>query len=202
MKVFKNELYISAGETFTLQKQIKNKDGSPYIISNKLNNPYWLITVTDTLYDYPNRYVYNKWLKLKNSLRFYKTKPVDLKSLGYQEWSNLPAGYEGDESAGYANIAVFYLEVNGIKEYKYWKYDNKFVGDYSGRWEKYDCELVTTYQNRITKDWVAQNYYYSISLVSGNETSTGKSPLQNIDLMYPILQPTKIYVRSNLRGGS
>lgn len=202
MKVFKNELYISAGETFTLQKQIKNKDGSPYIISNKLNNPYWLITVTDTLYDYPNRYVYNKWLKLKNSLRFYKTKPVDLKSLGYQEWSNLPAGYEGDESAGYADIAVFYLEVNGIKEYKYWKYDNTSVGDYSGHWEKYDCELVTTYQNRITKDWVAQNYYYSISLVSGNETSTGKSPLQNIDLMYPILQPTKIYVRSNLRGGS
>ena len=39
MKVFNNEITIHRGETFSMDKVIQNKDGSPYIVSNRLVNP-------------------------------------------------------------------------------------------------------------------------------------------------------------------
>ena len=38
MKSFNNELIIHHGETFTIDKTVQNKDGSPYIISSELEN--------------------------------------------------------------------------------------------------------------------------------------------------------------------
>lgn len=202
MKVFKNELYVTVGESFTLSKIVQNKDGSPYIISSQLTDPYWLITVSDSIYEQKDRYVYNKWLSLKNALRFYITKPVNLNDLGYSNWDAvLPAGYEGDETSGYANIAVFYLNIGGSIKYRYWKYNNNDQGDYSGYWEDYECNIITHYANNITKEWSAKNYYYSIFLISGTR-NPGESFVTLIDVSYPILSPTKIIVRSNLRGGN
>ena len=43
MQVLRNELKVYRGENFTIDKLLKNRDGSPYIISNELQNPYWLI---------------------------------------------------------------------------------------------------------------------------------------------------------------
>lgn len=42
MKTFNNELVIHRGETFSMDKVVQNKDGSPYIVSNKLKIlTYW-----------------------------------------------------------------------------------------------------------------------------------------------------------------
>lgn len=238
MKVFKNELIVHRNETFSISKIIQNRDGSPYIISSELTNPYWLITVANSLYEQDGRYIYNKWLNLKNFLRFYYTKPVDLNSLGYDDWNAvLPAGYEGDETSGYANIAVFYLSDNDIRNYRYWVYDNTESGDYAGHWEDYDCKLLTTFTSDITSQWSEQTYYYGILLVSGEsvkeylvetciklnlsvedniynmydsiknidssllEKVDLNKPITNYDVVYPILEPTKILVQSNLKGG-
>ena len=202
MKVFKNELYVTVGESFTLSKIVQNKDGSPYIVSSELTDPYWLISVSDSIYEQNDRYLYNKWLSLKNALRFYITKPVNLKDLGYSNWDAvLPAGYEGDETSGYASIAVFYLNIEGTIKYRYWKYNNNDEGDYSGTWEDYDCKIITHYSSNVTKEWRAKTYYYSISLISGTR-NPGESFVSLIDVNYPILSPTKITVKSNLRGGN
>lgn len=238
MKVFNNELIIYRGETFGIRKILKNKDGSPYIVSSELENPYWLITVSDNIYSQNGRYIYRKWLNLKDEVRFINTKAVDLKSLGYSNWNAvLPGGYEGDETAGYANVALFFIETNGVKEYKYWKYYNTDEDDYTGDWEEYSCKILTMFRNDVTKNWVEKNYYYSIFLVSGESTEDYltntaerldidvsldavdlysqiklvdeylvkdidlEKPIVNIDSMYPILEPTKISVLSNLNGG-
>lgn len=202
MKVFKNELEVSIGESFTLSKIIQNKDGSPYVISSELTDPYWLITVSDTIYGQVDTYIYNKWLSLKNTLRFYITKPINLEDLGYTSWDAvLPAGYEGDETSGYADMAVFYLTIAGVTKYKYWKYDNIDEGDYSGHWEDYECKIITHFSSRITSEWQPKNYYYSITLISGIRND-GENFVSLIDVSYPILPPTKIIVRSVLRGGS
>lgn len=168
MQVHNNVITVTRGETFTVSKIIKNRDYSPYIVSSKLANPYWLLTVTSSRYNQANRYVLNKWLNLVNFPRFEITKAQPIESDLTFETAQLPAGYEGDETSGYANIAVFYREVLGEREYKYWVYDNTDEGDYSGRWEDYECKLSTLFQSQITSKWSEQTYLYSIYLVSGN----------------------------------
>ena len=83
MKTLNNEITVHREETFTMEKIVQNKDGSPYIISNKLNNPYWLLSISTTRYEQENRYVKNYWLSLKDHPRFTNTRAVNLKSLKY-----------------------------------------------------------------------------------------------------------------------
>lgn len=168
MQTHNNDLYVTRNETFTIRKRIENRNGSPYIISSELNNPYWLIAVTNSKYGQANRYVYNKWLNLKNELRFKITRPVNVSELGYEDFLDmpLPDGFEGDETSGYAGIAVF---TNGIK-YMYWQYENDDADDFNGTWEEYKCYITTTFNSVVTSKWIEQVYYYTIQLVSGEST--------------------------------
>ena len=173
MQVRNHELTITRGESFTLSKLVQNRDGSPYIISGEFKNPYFLITVSSTIYDQNERYVLNKWLDLKDTKRFKITQPVMLKAInpGYS-FSNdaVPNGYEGDRSLGYANVAVFYDTANGVTSYKYWEYINNDEDDFSGKWVDYKCPITTVFGSDITQSLAEQNYMYNISLVDGNST--------------------------------
>ena len=68
MKTLNNILVVHRNETFTLDKIVQNRDGSPYIVSAELENPYWLLTVSSTRYDQKDRYIQNWWLDLSNYL--------------------------------------------------------------------------------------------------------------------------------------
>lgn len=174
MQVHGNEITVHRGESWTLSKKIRNKDGSPYIISNALTNPYWLITISSQLYTENDRYVLNKWLDLSDFLRFHYTRPMRLKDINLDYNFNnisIPTGYEGDETSGYANIAIFYdIDNDGVISYKYWEYINNIEGDYDGQWVDYECPIVTTFTTEITKNWYEQNYYYNIVLIDGIST--------------------------------
>ena len=239
MKIHNHEVIVHRNETFSLSKNVLNKDGSPFIISNKFNSPYWLITISSARYNQTNRYVYNRWLDIKTVPRFEITKPIDLKSIDVEyEYSDMiPSGYEGDETSGYANIAVFYDSGENPRTYKYWVYDNNDAGDYSGHWETYYCNITTTFTKTITSEWTEQTYYYGILLVDGIDTlsylkdtcekyqlkvsndiqlmyetllkflpesvakiSDLNRPLIEINHSYPILNPTKMSVQSNMKG--
>lgn len=171
MQTRNNEIIVHRGETWTMSKLIQNKDGSPYLISSDLKNPYFLVTITSSLYVQRERYVFKKWLDIKNTPRFKITRPIELKSINPSyKFSNpvLPTGYEGDETSGYANIAVFYeKDENGVTSYKYWEYINNIKGNYDGRWIDYVCSIATTYNNDVTQNWIDKNYFYSIELVDG-----------------------------------
>lgn len=172
MQVHNNEITVMRGETFTISKVIKNRDESPYIISSKLTNPYWLIIVSSSRYSQKNRYVFNKWLNLSHVPRFEITKPINITEVGdYSSFDNmpLPGGFEGNPTMGYANKAVFYEQKSdGTKQYKYWVYNNTDENDYDGQWKDYTCTLSTLFQSKITSKWSEQQYLYSIFLVSGN----------------------------------
>ena len=187
MKIHNNELTVYRNETWTLSKKVINRDGSPYIISSELNNPYFLVTVASGRYEQTDRYIYNKWLNLKNFERFLFTQPVDISNVPifdettleivdyahYRSFNDmpLPAGYQGDKSLGYANIAIFAEKVSpSVTHYKFWEYINNIEDDYSGRWVDYDCPIVTTFSKEVTSAWIEQNYYYSILLVDGVST--------------------------------
>lgn len=166
----KNELHIYRGETFTIDKYFQNKDGSPYIVSSELNNPYWLLSISNTTYYQENRTVKNYWLPV-NVPRFKTTVPVALTDIKTSSAGNTPlytsftdnitfpiVGYYNSQPVSFEpDDCVFYTEVDGVKTYKYW--DNG--------WKDYICRIVKTFTQDDTSDLFAQNYLFSITLVSG-----------------------------------
>ena len=189
MKTLNNEIIVHRNETFSIDKIVQNKDGSPYIISNKLSNPYFLISISTTRYAQNDRYIKNYWLDLSKYPRFTSTNVVNLLDIKVSADSDVPKytsfediEYGGPETTfilGYVNNnivtytpddAVFYIEdKNGNRVYKY--YDTNTDGNdaYIG-WSNYKCKIVKAFTNEDTKEWIEQSYVYSIQLVSGQST--------------------------------
>ena len=174
MQTRNNEIIVHRGETWTMRKLIKNKDGSPYIISSRLNNPHWLISIASATYSQTNRYELELWCNLGDFPRFKVTRPIELKSINPSytfENTSIPSGYEYDEDTGkltYANVAIFYEKSSdSVINYKYWEYIDNENNPYDGRWVDYKCSITLPFTKDITDNWIEQNYYYNISLVDG-----------------------------------
>ena len=182
MKTLNNILVVHRNETFTLDKIVQNRDGSPYIISAVIENPYWLLTVSSTRYDQKDRYIQNWWLDLSNYLRFVSTNPKDLKSFKVSDVAGAVSAFSSfsdvtslnDFVGKYlngkqitemnANDFVYYIEDdNNNREYKYWSVN-------TNGWQKYECRITKVFQQEITRQWVEQTYVYSITLMSGTST--------------------------------
>lgn len=220
MKTFNNELVIHRGETFSMDKVVQNKDGSPYIVSNKLKNPYVLVAVSTTRYDQNKRYLLNQWLPLTDKARFSITDPIDLTSfktdvngtvskytsfddvnirkpvLGSGGKDCIVSGYIGDRFVFYDyDDCVLYLEnEQGIKEYRYWNLEQECL-------LKYEFRITCPFTQDITSQWVEQSYVYSMTLMSGELPASGEPPFANIDTVQPLLTPTKLSVLSSINGG-
>lgn len=220
MKTFNNELVIHRGETFSMDKVVQNKDGSPYIVSNKLKNPYVLVAVSTTRYDQNKRYLLNQWLPLTDKPRFSITEPIDLTSfktdvngtvskytsfddvnirkpvLGSGGKDCIVSGYIGDRFVFYDyDDCVLYLEnEQGIKEYRYWNLEHEGL-------LKYEFRITCPFTQDITSEWVEQSYVYSMTLMSGELPASGEPPFANIDTVQPLLIPTKLSVLSSINGG-
>lgn len=209
MQIHNNDFIITRGETWTFSKAIQNRDGSPFIISSEITNPYFLFSVSSSLYFTNDRYLLNKYLDLSHLPRFKYTQPVNIADYGCVfDDETLPFldmnddtlnDFMGDETSGYSNIALFYEVDNGVRNYKYWEYNNNIEGDYSGKWVPYNCHLTTQFNSDITKDWVGQNYYYQIELVDAEFDS--ENQLVVSQFLQNISGVNKISVRENLRGG-
>lgn len=220
MKTFNNELVIHRGETFSMDKVVQNKDGSPYIVSNKLKNPYVLVAVSTTRYDQNKRYLLNLWLPLTDQARFSITEPIDLTSfktdvngtvskytsfddvnirkpvIGSGGKDCIVSGYIGDRFVFYDyDDCVLYLEnEQGIKEYRYWNLEQEGL-------LKYEFRITCPFTQDITSQWVEQSYVYSMTLMSGELPASGEPPFANIDTVQPLLIPTKLSVLSSINGG-
>lgn len=202
MKSYNNELIIHRGETFTIDKTIQNKDGSPYIISSELENPFFVITVTSTRYQQEGRYMHVKWLDLSAFPRFKATQAIDLKSLktekngvnshypnGFDDIKGLSEYTDPDTGLIYPNLVAW-----GFIEDKFVGYE---VGDalffvenedgtinykyWDNGWKGYKCSIITAYGQETTLKWVEQSYVYSINLAAGNTTLEYLRELCNIN---------------------
>lgn len=204
MKTMRHEIEVSRGEAFTIDRILQNKDGSPYIISNAFGNPYFCLTVSSALYNQKNAYNLNIWLPVAVP-RFLSTVPLEIESFtdsggnpkytnGFASLSGLPNGYIDGKQLILTreNDTMFYSSKDN--SYKYFK---------DGKYYDYECRLIIPFTSDITKEWVEQNYLYSIDLVDGllaNEHAD--RPLSKIDIAIPILEPTSLTVKSNLKGGN
>lgn len=182
MKVSNNEITIQRGESFSFDKIIQNRDGSPYIVSKELRNPHILISVSSTKFEQNNRYLNNFYLPIPISGRFSHTTPIPLTEILtsengeslYSDWPNLTVQnnvvmtgyYKGNLVNIEENDAVFSLKKeDGTVEYKY-----PSIADGEVKWIDYNFRFVKQFDSSITAKWNAQTYYYSINLVFGEST--------------------------------
>lgn len=217
MKTFNNELVIHRGETFSMDKVVQNKDGSPYIVSNKLQNTYVLVSVSTTRYDQNKRYLLNQWLPLSDKVRFSITEPIDLLSFKteangtvskYTSFDDVKrervsenencivSGYIGDQFVyyDYDDCVLYLQDERGVRDYKYWNLEQE-------RLLKYEFRITCPFTQEMTSKWIEQSYVYSITLMSGELPASGEPPFANIDTVQPLLIPTKLSVLSSINGG-
>lgn len=230
MRLRGNEMIVHRGESFTIDRTVVNRDGSPFIVSSEYKNPHILITVASTRYDTQDRYVLNCWLDLSSLPRFENTvvKEIPWLTFGYTK-TMMPDGSERDDEP----YEYLYYSQNE-QVYAYINNDNEFC-NYDG------LRIVKHFDTSITRDWIEQSYSYGIRLVEGesmdsfvrsthkaafglDEKNTTDSLLKlyndlkakdeklvaNIDLTKPlasigavqiIMAPSKLSVMSDLNGG-
>lgn len=222
MKSLNNELFVHRNETFTIDKIIQNKDGSPYIISSELQHPAFLLTISNTRYEVNERYIYNRYLKLDEFPRFKNTTAVNLKvfvtepngtTSVYDDFDDITEltdtdNIEGYDGQHYTDVVAygyignnFYISRVGDdvfyitnNEVRTYKYWKKNKG-----WTEYECRIVTPFFNTLTSKWIDQNYVYSINLVDVEITEEGEI-VKPFSSDIPILTPTRLTVSSNING--
>lgn len=92
METNRHSIKAYRGETFTVDKVLRNKDGSPYIISNELPNPYLLLSVSSSEYAQKDRIIRNYWLSLENFPRFTLTQPINSSEIsGWSSTAKFPS---------------------------------------------------------------------------------------------------------------
>lgn len=199
MKTLNNEMIITRGETFTMDKLLQNKDGSPYIISSKLEHPYWLITISSSDFEIAERYTKRYKLDLTEYPRFLYTNAMSFKEIfpnnAWFEEVTTPVIVDGRECIASVVVDgkvvgveptdyVFYLTKDGLTHYKYAKIINSTI-----KWYTYECRLIKAFSANDTLELSAQSYLYSISLIDDRSDDS---------ICKTILLPTKLTIKNKL----
>ena len=189
MKVYNNELYVSQGEEFTVDFEIQNPDGTPYIVSSDIENPYFLVTFANSRYTQQNQYKLNLWLHMTQP-RFKSTRAIKYPGTS---WSTYPDVNYGDNNE-YANAALYYIG----DDYRYFKFTKPGDDAHQGTWLKYDGSHIRfTVESEDTMRWNEQEYLWGISLVDVDGFDVNEKPT-GYRILQTILSPTKMHVTTKL----
>lgn len=161
-----NEMIINRNESFTIDRRIVNRDGSPFVVSSKWSNPYICITIASTRYNQPNRYIANWWLDLQDLIdeNGERISLPRLNSTTVRRIPNESPLHFRDDSPF---DILYYVEDDGMLSNPGHHY---YYLDDSRMLRKYEFRLIHHFQHSVTRTWVEQNYVYSISLFSGDDT--------------------------------
>ena len=147
------------GEPFTLDFNVTNEDGSPYVLGNLLN-PYLLITIASSKYKQDNRLIKKLWIPLTGYKKFKNTQIVP--AIEFDQFPpinpNTNLLYTDDY---YEN--VFSANDEEGERYVYYDMDEMKYVDYEFR-------VIVAIDRTITSELVDQEYTYSVKLLSGQNT--------------------------------
>jgi hypothetical protein len=188
MKVLGNDIYIQRGENWSLDLDITNKNGDPYMIFSGWKNPYLAITVTAALYEQKGDFRQTYWLDLnqrweeqddgsivlKPMKKFISTEALNIGIFAINE----VLGYYGtavggkivlDQNSDFdvKNYLFFTSVENDVRTYKYVK---EYTLDADGNvedevWEEYNFRFIKQFD---TKDWMEQGYLFDMKLLAGD----------------------------------
>lgn len=218
------DIYCEQGESFTLGFRIVNPDGSPFVLSDALDDAehesYLLFTVASSAnITGDNRYLGNFWNPTDKYKKFYSTQAVELikgptEATGWANaWTKVEDIITADESISDAdkeagkytpvNYAIYYVvNSDGTREYKQIvvKNPNYEVSADNYNLDYYEFQFYQHITKEISNKWSQSGYDYALKVVSGPINSEkGGRPI-NIEFSYPLIGAHKLYVDTNVQG--
>lgn len=203
MRVYADRIQVERGEEWTYDVYFQNRDGSPYIVSSKLTNPYILVTIASSKYTQNGRYIANFWNSVTEGYyTFYCTQPIELSgnTIPTPEQGLSPEIQADIQAKGctFSNYCVYkWVDPNGVAQYKRWT---------GTAYEDYSFHFVITFPTDITNEWIEQNYVFGVKLVGGTANAEydpevdGSRPIVTFDGVQVLVAPMQLIVTSNIAG--
>lgn len=212
------DIYCEQGESFTVGFRIVNQDGSPFVLSNAMDDAthksYLLFTVASSAnVTSENRYLANFWNPTDNYKKFYSTQAIKIEDKNGEwpdatiVWSNVQDMINNDKSLiGVTNkptppnYAIYYIvKSDGTKDYQQLMIVETNEGTkYS--LEPYSFHFFQQFTKEQSNEWSQSGYDYALKLVAGTVNPKGSARPINIDFSYPMIGAHKLYVDTNVQG--
>lgn len=212
MRTYSDRIMVERGETWTYDILLQNRDGSPFVVSNQLNNPYLCATVASSKYTQAGRYVANFWCPVAGNYKtFYSSRVVMLVSEDDDGIMPLPTA-SSDVVADVTRLKQA-GKVTGYGDYAVYGYDNgnrieyRVYNDTTGAYEddEYEFRYTIQFTSPITALWTEQSYVFTVKLLSGEvnpdyANDNRLRPLSNVDMMTSLVQPMSLVVSASVDG--
>lgn len=208
------DIYCEQGESFTVGFRIVNPDGSPFVLSDAMDDAthksYLLFTVASSAnVTGKSRYLSNHWNPTDKYKKFYSTQAVKLADNDgeWKEaatvWSDVAKLIPADAvQAGVtpANYAIYYIvKSDGTKDYKQLKLV-KIDNVDTPALEPYSFYFFQQFTKEQSNEWSQSGYDYALKLVAGSVNPEGSTRPIKIDFSYPLIGAHKLYVDTNVQG--
>ena len=208
------DIYCEQGESFTVGFRIVNQDGSPFVLSDAMDDAthksYLLFTVASSAnVTSENRYLANFWNPTDKYKKFYSTQAIKLADNNGEwkdaatVWSDVAKLIPADAAqAGVtpADYAIYYIvKSDGTKDYQQLKsIDTNDGTKYS--LEPYSFHFFQQFTKEQSNEWSQSGYDYALKVVAGTvNPKESKRPIK-IDFSYPLIGAHKLYVDTNVQG--
>lgn len=215
------DIYCEQGESFTLGFRIVNPDGSPFVLSDALDDAehksYLLFTVASSAnITSDDRYLANFWNPTDKYKKFYSTQAIELvaepgETLAWQNaWNKVAAIIAKDKSLADVtpkptpvNYAIYYtVQDDGTRVYGQIvaRDDREDASADNYKIENYEFQFYQHITKEISNEWSQSGYDYALKVVSGTINSEeGGRPI-NVEFSYPLIGAHKLYVDTNVQG--
>ena len=201
------DIYCEQGESFTVGFRIVNQDGSPFVLSDAMDDDahksYLLFTVASSAnVTGKNRYLANFWNPTDKYKKFYSTQAVKIADndgewpTAASVWSTAKNLIPADANVTPANYAIYYIvKSDGTKDYK------QLTGTESEpSLEPYSFYFFQQFTKEQSNEWTQSGYDYALKVVAGLVNPKGSARPIKIDFSYPLIGAHKLYVDSNVQG--
>lgn len=201
------DIYCEQGESFTVGFRIINQDGSPFVLSDALDDAghksYLLFTVASSAnITSDDRYLANFWNPTDKYKKFYSTQAIKIADndgewpTAASVWSTAKNLIPADANVTPANYAIYYIvKSDGTKEYQ------QLTGtEAEPSLEPYSFYFFQQFTKEISNEWSQSGYDYALKVVAGSINPEGSTRPIKIDFSYPLIGAHKLYVDSNVQG--
>lgn len=201
------DIYCEQGESFTVGFRIVNPDGSPFVLSDALDDAthksYLLFTVASSAnVTGKSRYLSNHWNPTDKYKKFYSTQAVKIADndgewpTAASVWSTAKNLMSADANVTPANYAIYYIvKSDGTKDYK------QLTGtEAEPSLEPYSFHFFQQFTKEQSNEWTQSGYDYALKVVTGSVNPKGSARPISIDFSYPLIGAHKLYVDSNVQG--
>lgn len=201
MRIVGDTVYVQRGEIWSLDFDVTDEKGRPYMLFSKWSNPYLAITVAGSMYEQTGDMRETHWLDL--SYRWVEQEDGTIVKEPLKRFIATEPLYLPDGRFSIIDALMCYgdrIVINStsdfdIKNYLFYvensdgNYEYKYVSSYTGTdaesanasavWVDYNFRVVKQFN---TKSWMEQGYLYDAKILAGETCEEYVARQLNIEL--------------------